>query len=392
MLKKKAFTLTELLVVVVIIGVLAAVALPRFTRTVETRKTVEAEALMKAVRTEQERRCTLDKHYLSKATDIKNVLPENDTPNYTYSLTGTGIEAASKGKYAYTLKMPSYHDGRICCESKAECDRLNKNYPLCSELIARADFRSGDDCAVAPVVKECSGSSTRSCGCLNGGTQSRTCDMSTGTWGDWGACSISNSCDCTAVSGPAPAALSRVCNTCGTQSNSYVCNTLNGTWSSVWGACSVNSSSECTPTCPAGKEWNGTQCVCSNASEKSMCDRTLSCPDGSLMLGLWDDETCTCQRGECPEVPQRYFKCVSRGTGFAPMGQYSSLEAARQACISGADTGATYNRALECAPAAPNKPMPTCYYIIYQCSSEPPRPASGYGFDEVNCVIVMPHG
>ena len=60
--KKKAFTLTELLVVVIVIGVLSAVVLPKFNKVIETRKTTEAEEMMAAVRTEQERRCSLDKN------------------------------------------------------------------------------------------------------------------------------------------------------------------------------------------------------------------------------------------------------------------------------------------------------------------------------------------
>ena len=55
--KNKAFTLTELLVVVIVLGVLAAVAVPKFTRVLETRKTTEAEEIFAAVRTEQENRC-----------------------------------------------------------------------------------------------------------------------------------------------------------------------------------------------------------------------------------------------------------------------------------------------------------------------------------------------
>ena len=39
--KKKAFTLTELLVVVIVIGVLSAVVLPKFSKVIETRKTTE---------------------------------------------------------------------------------------------------------------------------------------------------------------------------------------------------------------------------------------------------------------------------------------------------------------------------------------------------------------
>ena len=65
--KKKAFTLTELLVVVIVIGVLSAVVLPKFSKVIETRKTTEAEEMMAAVRTEQERRCSLDKNYTTDA-------------------------------------------------------------------------------------------------------------------------------------------------------------------------------------------------------------------------------------------------------------------------------------------------------------------------------------
>ena len=52
-MRKKAFTLTELLVVVIVLGVLAAVAVPKFSRVLETRKTSEAEEIFSAVRTEQ---------------------------------------------------------------------------------------------------------------------------------------------------------------------------------------------------------------------------------------------------------------------------------------------------------------------------------------------------
>ena len=37
--KKKAFTLTELLIVVMVLGVLAAVAIPKFSKVLETQKT-----------------------------------------------------------------------------------------------------------------------------------------------------------------------------------------------------------------------------------------------------------------------------------------------------------------------------------------------------------------
>ena len=235
--KKKAFTLTELLVVVIVVGVLAAVVLPKFSKVMETRKTTEAEELMAAVRTEQEKRCALDKNYLAKLADVQDILPSNNTKNFSYTLTSTGMEAQSKGKYGYTLKMPSYADGRICCESQEECAKLNKAYPLCTELIAMGDYQSGAECAGEAEVKQCSGPSTRSCGCNNGGTQTRTCDTSTGVWNDWSGCSVSDACKCKEEDKPANKTMS--CNGCGTKTASYSCDKATGEWKlGAYGSCS----------------------------------------------------------------------------------------------------------------------------------------------------------
>ena len=94
-MKKKAFTLTEVLVVVVIIGVLAAVVLPRFTKVLEARRTTEAEDIMRAVRTEQEARCMLDKNYTAQKKDLAS-FPVNEGNNYTYAFNTVGMEAESK--------------------------------------------------------------------------------------------------------------------------------------------------------------------------------------------------------------------------------------------------------------------------------------------------------
>ncbi|MBR4591661.1 MAG: prepilin-type N-terminal cleavage/methylation domain-containing protein, partial [Elusimicrobiaceae bacterium] len=197
-IRKRAFTLTELLVVVIVIGVLAAVVLPKFSKIMETRKTTEAEEVMSAIRTEQERRCALDKPYYDDINKLANILPNSDTKHYTYSLDTVGMMASSKGTYSYTLKMPSYLDGRICCEG-AECDKLNKDYPTCTDLTQKADYEEETDCAATGIAPtpSCSGPSVETCGCNGAGTRSRTCDPDTGTWSDWSGCSAPEACECT---------------------------------------------------------------------------------------------------------------------------------------------------------------------------------------------------
>lgn len=204
--KKKAFTLTELLVVIIVIGVLSAVLLPKFSKVLETRKTTEAEELMSAVRTEQEKRCSLDKSYLMDLSRVTDIVSSPETKNFSLHLTPTGIEAKSKGRYGYTLKMPSYQDGRMCCEEQTECAKLNKDYPLCSELIVRADYQSGAACAgdgseLAPEPEPepdvCDNlppnlTETKSCGGNFTGQQTRRFNTDSCAWGEWDA----SSCGC----------------------------------------------------------------------------------------------------------------------------------------------------------------------------------------------------
>ena len=282
--KKKAFTLTELLVVVIVIGVLSAVVLPKFNKVIETRKTTEAEEMMAAVRTEQERRCALDKDYTTDAATVN--LASLKTKNFNYTLKNTGIEAASTGKYGYTLKMPSYRDGRLCCDSAEQCAKLNKNYPLCRELTAKADYTSGTECSAGEepdnTPKTCEGPSTQACGCKNGGTQTRTCDTATGTWSAWSACSIADSCECKGI---LPASF-KFCNTCGTQTRTITCNSATGEWvSGEWGACDKTAEECNTGECTNGQTKTE---ACGNCGTQE-----ITCINGRWIAGICQNQ------GEC---------------------------------------------------------------------------------------------
>ncbi|WP_428054202.1 type IV pilin protein [Candidatus Avelusimicrobium facis] len=135
-LLKKAFTLTELLIVVIVLGVLSAVAVPKFSRVLETRKTTEAEHVLTALRAEQEHRCVLGKEYQLQTGRTETLADAKNGKNYAYSLTRTGAKATSaKG---YSIQMPSYKNGVLCCEG-SYCNSLNKSYPSCNSVSVPQD-------------------------------------------------------------------------------------------------------------------------------------------------------------------------------------------------------------------------------------------------------------
>jgi len=135
-MRRCGFTLTELLVVVVMLGVISAIIQPKFQKVIDTYKALEAEHVMLSVRTEQTARCTLDRDYTNVLEELVSV-PAHDSHNFSYRLTSTGIIAANLAK-DYELVMKSYQHGGFCCRGKngkgaGDCGDLIKNYPLCSE-------------------------------------------------------------------------------------------------------------------------------------------------------------------------------------------------------------------------------------------------------------------
>ena len=296
---KKAFTLAELLIVVLVLGVLATVSVPKMKKVLETRKTTEAENMLTALRTEQEKRCALGKTYIV-STD--GTLPVNQLPvlaqatqskNYTYQLTAAGAEAVSNSDKTYTIKMRSYKDGDLCCDG-ADCSSLNKDYPSCPSTAIN------DECAAEFT---CSGTpQTRSCGCLDAGRQEQTCNTATGEY-EWGSCTgAPEICPCVDNPSSMPV-VTEACGTngCGTRTKLYTCDAKSDWVEDGWSECD-------TSACPASA-CSGTpqtrSCGC-----KALGTQTQECNENT---GQWvwgecnEAENCTCNAPWHTDLSEQYY-------------------------------------------------------------------------------------
>ena len=254
-MKKKAFTLTELLIVVVIIGTLAAVVLPKFTKIVENHRTMEAENIMRAVRSEQEARCTLDRNYTANSADLSS-WPSDLGNNYTYAFDATGMSASSRNK-GYTLRMMSYADGGICCEGD-DCADVGK-YPSCTGFQYQANTACAAPvaCQLKDEIQECGAGYTgirgrrvtaactyeeidtcelitSSTGCTEGTTRntSQTCSGTVGEeckGGEWKPF--------TTNTGGTPKPDDTTCESGASEACTYSCDTASGQWKPTCTSC-----------------------------------------------------------------------------------------------------------------------------------------------------------
>jgi len=72
---KKGFTLLELIIVVIVIGILASIALPRFVRVAERARIAEAKTILDALRSSQMRYLAQWNTYTGTATNLDTPVP-----------------------------------------------------------------------------------------------------------------------------------------------------------------------------------------------------------------------------------------------------------------------------------------------------------------------------
>jgi len=103
MLKRKGFTLIEVLIVVIILGILATIAIPQFSQMVKRARLAEAWTNLAAIRTAQSVYHLENSAYAATVAALTDLVIQNNGTNFTYAIvagagatynaTATGVAA-----------------------------------------------------------------------------------------------------------------------------------------------------------------------------------------------------------------------------------------------------------------------------------------------------------
>jgi len=148
---KAGFTLLEILIAVLIIGVLTTIALPMYQGAVDKSKWARLIAPARAVSTAQEAAFMNYGGYTANMDDLDVSLPEGNDMTYTLYTTTNGDDAnfirivssqLNDVRLAKYYKNNEGFEDQLYCEAKNGNDRANK---LCGKLLKGEDLTNTDD-------------------------------------------------------------------------------------------------------------------------------------------------------------------------------------------------------------------------------------------------------
>ncbi len=314
---KKGFTLTELLVVVLLLGVLAAVALPAYTKSVRKSRASDALNNLNIVSMKQQDYMLNNEKYAETFTELNvpvSGLAANASAatsgNFTYTLKESCVYANSNtaDNYQFVKNVDTQDVGCINGGDKDLCKLFSDLVPTktadsisCPPVNISDDGPSGLVPPTPPTpptpTYNCLGlqpPAIESCG-QKCGTHTRqvTCDTSTGNWvtGEWGECSNEGVCAPNSTE-------SANCSETNSSQKTRTC-----TSSCTWGAwnedgcnnkcddtvyakehaceCNPNSSTCCADNYKSVWDSNTKQCVCQSGTHDS---NGMCCPIGQVSL------------------------------------------------------------------------------------------------------------
>jgi len=146
MINNKGFTLTEIMVTVLLVAILASIAIPQYMKVVERQRSVEALGILSAIAKSQERFFSINEKYTLKFSDL-----DADLVDFVTNLPPTGAtfhnrafefkisgEADADGRITATRNTGTYcivriyETGVVCCSGDEDtCDNIN--IPQCDD-------------------------------------------------------------------------------------------------------------------------------------------------------------------------------------------------------------------------------------------------------------------
>jgi type IV pilus assembly protein PilE len=139
------FTIIELMIVVIVIGVLAAVALPSFLDSIRKGRRSEAFAAIAAIQQAQERWRSNNPQYAASVTNL--VIASPTRPGGYYTLTVSNDSATAYIARAEAVSGTSQANDGDCAKLAVRVERGNVTYASCATCtIASATFANTDKC------------------------------------------------------------------------------------------------------------------------------------------------------------------------------------------------------------------------------------------------------
>ena len=130
--KKKGYTMMELLVTVLLIGILAGMAMPMYMKVVEKQKGTETVNLLSVIGKSQERYFAVNEKYTTDFSDLDADLVDYSTKTaakgstyntryFVFLLEGTDdntskVKATRRGNESYIIER-NYTTGNVCCKN-----------------------------------------------------------------------------------------------------------------------------------------------------------------------------------------------------------------------------------------------------------------------------------